>query len=102
MTSKQLLENLIKRYSECVDIVRVKNQDYATEIDAFKNFRHAALAGVEPERAVLVRISDKMARISNLIDKENAVKDETIQDTINDAINYMAILGAMLEDNAKK
>lgn len=41
--------------------------------------------------ALLVRISDKYNRIVNLMDKENQVKDETIEDTILDLANYLII-----------
>jgi len=46
----------------------------------------------------MVRILDKMARISNLMHKEAKVKDETVLDTIADAINYLAILLAWLDN----
>ena len=75
-----------------------KNSDYATGDDAFKNFRMAQLVGVSPDRAILVRVADKIARIANLLDKEAQVKDEAITDTLLDVINYLGILKAMLEE----
>jgi len=43
-----------------------------------------------------VRVADKLARVSNLLDKDNDVKDETVFDTIDDILNYMAILKSMI------
>ena len=44
--------------------------------------------GVEPWKGILVRMSDKWARIVQLSTKEAAVKDETIEDTLLDLANY--------------
>jgi hypothetical protein len=77
--------------------MRAKNQDYAGDKDPFKNFRYAEMVGVDVERAILVRMSDKLARISNCLDKEVQVKDETVNDTLSDLINYTAILKAYRE-----
>lgn len=82
-------------------LIKLKNKDYATESDPFKNFRTASLVGVNPERAILLRVLDKLSRISNLVDKTNDVKDETIQDTILDCCNYLYILNAYLKDKRK-
>ena len=80
-----------------LDLVKRKNADYAGDGDPFKNFRSAGVAGVSVERAILVRVLDKLARISNLLDKPQAVVDEALEDTILDAINYLAILKAYRE-----
>jgi hypothetical protein len=56
------------------------------------------VVGVPIARAILVRMTDKMSRISNLLDKENSVKDEKIEDSIYDLINYAAILRAWLKN----
>lgn len=100
--NKEILIKVIEGlYSEGIEIIREKNSDYSKNGDAFSNFRFAELVGISPERAILVRVSDKLARISNLLDKENEVKDETIYDTILDMINYMAILHAFLLDRSR-
>lgn len=88
----KFIQGIANTYVDCLDIVKKKNADYAVSSDPFLNFRNASVVGVTPERAILVRIMDKISRISNLIDKQADVKDETIQDTIHDAINYLAIL----------
>jgi len=92
MTREQFIKGLETTYTECLNIVKAKNKDYATDTDPWKNFRFANMVGVEYKRAILVRMSDKLARISNILDKEVAVKDEDVQDTLKDLINYSAIL----------
>lgn len=97
MTRKEFIQNIENTYSDAVKILRKKNADYANSGNPFKNFEFAKLVGIGVERAILVRMSDKFARISNLVDKENEVKDETVSDTLEDLINYTAILKAYLE-----
>ena len=55
-------------------IVVLKNKDYAENDSPFKNFRMSEQVGVDPARAILVRISDKLSRISNLLDREGGSK----------------------------
>lgn len=98
MTNKELIEHIDETFDKCLQIARKKNKDYAKDHDAFHNFRHSELVGVDPDRAILVRISDKMARISNLLNKDESVKDETVEDTLDDVINYTAILKAYIDN----
>ena len=46
---------------------------------------------------VAVRLSDKIARYENLVDKPNKVAGETIVDTLMDMVGY-ATIARMLED----
>jgi hypothetical protein len=98
MNTKQFIANIENTYKRCVETVKIKNQDYAGDEDPWNNFRLAELIKIDVERAILLRISDKIARISNLIDKEPAVVDEKMEDTIEDCINYLAILKAYREN----
>jgi hypothetical protein len=83
-----------KIFDRGYQIIKAKNNDYAGEVtdDQFRNFRSAPIVGVPVARGILVRIMDKITRISNLLDQEAAVADEKIDDTLIDAINYLAIL----------
>lgn len=100
MTQHKLFQSLTQTFADCLKIVESKNHDYATEEDAFMNFRFSVLVGVDPKRAILVRMADKLARISNLLTKAPAVKDEKVGDTLSDIVNYAAILKAWLEDES--
>lgn len=101
---KNFLIDMIKEtYDECVDIVRHKNSDYATDEDPFKNFRlvqNIGLASVEV--GILVRISDKIARIVNLLKHEPNCQEESIEDTLKDTINYLAILRCFIKKEKMK
>ena len=97
VTRDMLTAEISETFTYCLALMQKKNKDYAKEEDAFANFRLSEMVGVGPERANLVRVADKLARISNLLDKSNDVSDESVEDTINDVINYMAILKSMIK-----
>jgi hypothetical protein len=97
MTNQDFIDNIKASYAQGVAIIEKKNADYATVADPFKNFRSADVAGVGVERAILVRILDKLSRVSNCLDKDPAVIEETVADTLLDMMNYAAILKAHRE-----
>lgn len=84
-------------FANCLTISIAKNADYAGSDDPLANFRVCQKFGVPLAKGILVRLSDKFARIGNLLDREARVKDEKIVDSIDDAINYLAILRYALE-----
>ena len=87
MTQDEYKEEIKKLHDECVAICEKKNQDYARSDDAFYNFREFGTQGI------LVRISDKWARIKTLIAKgKPEVNDESLDDTLKDLANYALIL----------
>ena len=86
------VEQLKKIQTDCCDIFEKKNKDYG---DAF------ATHGVV---GVMVRISDKMSRFTNLSKRgiQISVSDETIKDTLMDLHNYAAMAIMLLEENASR
>ena len=72
-----------------------KNIDYAQVQEPFSNFEMVeSLKICDAQTGILVRISDKIARISNLLKRngERAVNEEKVEDTMLDLINYSVIL----------
>lgn len=72
-----------------------KNVDYAQVEEPFSNFEMVeSLKICDTTTGILVRISDKIARISNLLKRngEIAVCNEKVEDTLLDLINYSIIL----------
>lgn len=99
MNQQQLIQHMSNTFEDCLKIAKAKNSDYAGDGDAFRNFRNSEAAGVDAARGMLVRMMDKISRISNLVDltREVKVKDESIADSCSDLINYAAILKAYLQ-----
>jgi hypothetical protein len=97
MNQQQFFKSIEKTYEDGLALIKIKNSDYGADTDPFKNFRSAGTINLSPEKALLVRILDKISRIDNLLDKPNAVKDETVEDTLLDLVNYSAILKALIE-----
>lgn len=100
MQTMQFLGKIHDVFAKGYSLIQSKNQDYAGEADPFRNFRFAEYVNLTVVQAVLLRISDKFARVCNLLSKENgpAVADEKVTDTILDMINYLAILLVYLEN----
>ena len=72
-----------------------KNIDYAQTQEPFSNFEMVeSLKICDTPTGILVRISDKIARIANLLKRNGkmAIKDEKLEDTMLDLINYSIIL----------
>lgn len=84
-------------FDDCLAISVAKNADYASGADPLQNFRACEAFGVPLIKGIMVRLSDKFARIGNLLDREAKVKDEKITDTIKDAQVYLSILMYALE-----
>ncbi len=99
ITQNQFLDHIEQFYSKNLTIAKQKNQDYAGDSDVFKSFKVTeALGNTTVEEGFVVRMSDKLARISTLISVEDVqVKDEAITDTLADLANYAAIMSAYLD-----
>lgn len=93
----EFAEKLQKNFDACMETVKKKNEDYAKTEDVFANFRGAEFVGLSVEQGIVVRMMDKMSRISRLMTKEAAVKEESVKDTLLDLINYTNILAVYLE-----
>jgi len=86
-----------------VDLENRKGHDYASVEDPFKNFLECEnLQICSAEKGILVRMADKITRVSNLLEKNEAaqVADEKLDDTLIDLANYAIILACYLK--AKK
>lgn len=100
MNHEGLLAYTKKTYDACLRTMEKKNQDYSSGEDPFANFRRSVTIGITPDKAIYSRFTDKCARMETYINRGKlSVQDESFADTISDAINYLAILKAWVEDN---
>lgn len=104
MTRDELFKLHEQMSSVALEIMKKKNADYAGGgSDPFANFRRAEALGVcSTEQAFLVRMTDKMSRLSTFANRGKlVVEDEGVQDTLLDLINYCVLLAAFVKDKSK-
>lgn len=76
---------------KALEICRKKNHDYSKG-HPFGNFMVAeAMQVTTAEGGIIVRIGDKLSRLSSVLEK-GALVDESIEDTCLDIINYSILL----------
>lgn len=103
MEDNRLIKNLEETYRNCIETARRKNKDYGgKDSDPYANFRKSTVVGVSVEKGILVRMLDKISRISTLLENEVMVSDEKIIDTCDDLINYTAILKSYILEQTPK
>lgn len=84
-----------------IEITAAKNHDYAGfgDDDPFANFTVVERCGVSStEQGFLTRMMDKISRINSFV-KQGVlnVKDESIQDTLQDLANYAALMAGYIK-----
>ena len=79
-------------------IMEAKCQDYASVEDPFRNFRQIETLDLgSVEVGIIIRMGDKLSRLAGFAkDGSLAVKDESVEDTCLDLINYTIILMAAI------
>ena len=91
-----------KILEELAIIHSTKNHDYAQAKSPLSNLTRSERIGVPAWIGCLIRMQDKFDRIENFAKQRNlAIADETITDTLNDLANY-SILCRILYDESKK
>lgn len=102
ITLDEVLEFRKARFQSSYDLVAKKGHDYnraqQTEGDTLFNLKVCEILGVveTAEQGILTRLTDKLMRLISLTGRpgvENAVKDESILNTIDDVHNYVDYLG---------
>lgn len=90
ITRKEMLEAHKVITGEAYALCEEKNDDYAGADEAYGNLRVCEdwdIATVEA--GLLIRMADKMRRLATLIHgKEPSVKNEKMEDSLKDIINY--------------
>ena len=106
MTRDELLRFHEQICKEGRDLMNLKNRDYAGNhgTEPFANFTRCEAMGIcDTEHGFMVRITDKMSRLSSFLDSGKMhVEDESFKDTIIDVINYMVLLAAYTKEKDDK
>ena len=96
INQEEFIKELEELHMKCVEISKAKNADYSSTHDALSNFKVVSTLGIDPRAGLIVRMTDKLARLSNLMlnvpEGKQAVRDESIEDTLLDLSNYAIIL----------
>jgi hypothetical protein len=83
-------------------LMRKKNADYAGNggNEPFANFTRVEAMGIcSTEQGFLVRMTDKMSRLSSFVESGKlAVENESFEDTIIDIVNYAVLMYSYLHD----
>lgn len=93
-SQQEYLKKFRKVLDEMYKTTEAKNHDYATDNDAFRNFRMFGAVGI------LVRMSDKLSRLTTAIWEKRTFKvvAEKVRDTAIDLAVYAIILVLYLEE----
>lgn len=98
MTRDLLLNIHVELTSDAHELMDRKNKDYAgaSGSEPFANFERVESLGVcSTEKGFLVRVVDKLSRLSSFADSGTfAVEDESLRDTVIDLINYAVLIYA--------
>lgn len=98
MTHDQLLQHFDQMVARCRAIMVRKNKDYSSGSgDPFANFRASEVININPAKGIMMRMLDKLSRLTSFIDRgQLAVTEESWQDACDDAMNYAILLSAWL------
>lgn len=93
MTDQELIENTFKEiYDKGLEIIAKKGADYANEDNRFINFEKLAnLNDLTPQRAFCFYLGIKIARLTELYKGKKQPKNESVEDTLLDLINYAVL-----------
>ena len=115
-------EEIYKKFKECfkfghpefyellikqAEIHEIKNKGYGMG-NPFGNFMESTRIGIEPWKGCLIRMQDKVSRIYSLTNKmdnpeyKDAIKMESIEDTLLDLANYSLICLILLREAKKE
>ena len=87
----ELIKNLM---AEDLALCQKKGADYSPEDDCLANLKEFGLVGI------VVRLSDKFARLKNLVQSGKQPQNESLRDTLRD-IRIYSYLAEILMENKK-
>lgn len=92
----EFMENFLLQTTE---IMTTKGNDYAGDEDVLTNFKtNASRLGLDPAQVWAVYFMKHIDAILTHV-RDGEVKSEPIEGRVSDAINYLILFAAMLEDD---
>ena len=104
-TIKERIELLDVMHQREKAIMEAKAHDYSGDVDCNRNIKACESVGLcSAEKGVILRLLDKLSRLTTLIEPgvKAKVMDESIDDTISDSRNYLAILQHLIVERRAK
>lgn len=87
---------------DCLTVMQAKQADYAHGEDPFVNFRMSEALGIHPALGIMLRITDKLQRVRSFLAKGYcAVDNESVEDALDDMVNYVILIKGLLRDEQK-
>jgi hypothetical protein len=97
MSDQELIKETM---ADVTDLLLRKNRDYGS------SFRKPGIisGSLDAKSKLLVRIDDKIERLSNLLAKgtDGDVADEGVSDTVSDLIGYFVLLKILLDEDQRR
>jgi hypothetical protein len=97
MTRKEYLNFINQVWDEIEPMIGKKQYDYASEEDAFINFRSAEDMGLTCLHGIVWRMGDKWQRVHSFL-KNGNLQNEGVEDAFRDFIGYSLLALGVLED----
>lgn len=103
MNNERFSEKSKQMMKECFELLTNKGQDYTNgDVDVLRNFKKTAVnVGLTPLQVWSVYFMKHIDAIQTYIQK-GELKSEPIESRIQDAINYLLLFNALIEDVKEK
>lgn len=99
MNSEEFNNLRNKIFDSCVELTRTKGEDYTKgNIDVLSNFKEGDFLGLTPYQTIGVYMKKHTDAIFNYIKTGGSCESEPIEERINDNINYLIFLQALIEE----
>jgi len=103
MHRDKVLEIHTEFTKKAYQLIESKSLDYAGNDDCLSNFRKAERWGVSVSQAIASRLEDKLSRLANIQNNHQInVTDESLDDTVIDAVNYLILYYCSILDASPK
>jgi hypothetical protein len=103
MKPQAFIEMVRRRQESCLALLEEKALEYAPGEDRLSNFKRAgAVLGVKPIQALVGMLVKHWVSIAEMVQSGREYSPEKWAEKIEDAINYMYLLEALLEEGRKE